>query len=88
VVLAGGYAAILTAFRKGAISLTNLPMTGISVTPTPAPTLDPTLAAPSKFKLLTPPQGSQRKAMGRVSFTWEAFPGAASYRLEIISPTG
>jgi hypothetical protein len=28
------------------------------------------------------------KAVGRVSFTWEAFPRAASFRLEIISPTG
>jgi len=87
-VLAGGGAAFLTAFRETALPFVNLPTAGTSVTPVPVPTLDPALAALPKFKLLTPSQGSQLKAMGRVTFSWETYLGAASYRLEIISPTG
>ena len=83
--LAGVAAIFLTPFHNvtGREGLPNA-----SATLTPSSTPDPTLAKLPRFKLLSPLQGSQLKAIGRVSFTWEAFPGAASYRLEIISPTG
>lgn len=39
------------------------------------------------FKLLTPADGAQMARRGKTTFSWEAFPGAARYRLEFISPT-
>jgi len=37
---------------------------------------------------LLPPAGSEVPANGRLTFTWEALPGAAKYVLEIANPNG
>lgn len=60
-------------------------------TSTPTSTLTPTethTPTPACFRLLEPPDGAALPALGRVTFAWEAFPGAASYRLEITFPSG
>jgi hypothetical protein len=38
--------------------------------------------------LHTPLDGAELPKLGRVSFTWEPFPGAANYLLEITIPSG
>jgi uncharacterized membrane protein YgcG len=57
-------------------------------TPAPKPTIDPALANLPSFTLGEPKPGSSFKALGRVTFSWSTFPGAASYLLVFISPTG
>jgi hypothetical protein len=54
-------------------------------TNTPTPSETPT---PASFKLLKPENGAELSALGRVTFKWEAFNGAAKYKLEIKSPNG
>ena len=72
-----------------------------SVTPTPTETTAPTAtdtAAPTStdtltptpvlVRLLAPQDGAVLPALGRVSFSWEPFAGAADYLLEITNPSG
>ena len=54
-------------------------------TPTPTETATPT-DIPC-FHLLTPENGATLKPLGKVTFSWEAMPGAVNYKLEIILPT-
>lgn len=62
------------------------PTATATATPTPTETATPT-EIPC-FKLLTPEDGAKLNPVGRVTFSWEPMPGAASYRLEITLPTG
>jgi len=41
-----------------------------------------------KFNLSEPLDGAKLNNLRRVTFNWQAFPGAASYLLEIITPNG
>jgi hypothetical protein len=54
-------------------------------TPTPTETATPT-EIPC-FHLLTPENGATLKPLGRITFSWEAMPGAVNYKLKIILPT-
>ncbi|KAF0106637.1 MAG: Periplasmic copper-binding protein [Anaerolineaceae bacterium] len=58
-------------------------------TPTETPTATPTATAtPSCFTLLSPADGASLPGLGEVTFSWSAQPGAAGYRLTIVSPRG
>jgi hypothetical protein len=71
---------------------TDTPEPTATETPTPIPTetLTPTeTATPTEipcFHLLAPENGVTLKPLGRVTFSWEAMPGAVKYKLEIILP--
>jgi hypothetical protein len=58
-----------------------------TATSMPTPTDTPT-ATPACFRLLAPTDGTEESANGRVTFTWEALPGAVKYILEITGPSG
>lgn len=62
------------------------------VTETPTaietPTLIPSMTPPGCLTLLTPLDGAQIPATGKVTFAWEPMDGAAFYVLEIIQPSG
>lgn len=58
-----------------------------TITQTSTPTETPTPTEIPCFHLLTPENGAKLPTVGKVTFSWEAMPGAASYRLEIILPT-
>jgi hypothetical protein len=72
---------------------TDTPEPTATKTPTPTSTETPTpteTATPTEipcFRLLTPENGATLKPLGRVTFSWEAMPGAENYKLEIILPT-
>jgi hypothetical protein len=68
-------------------------------TSTTTPTLEPTLTqtataspsstpTPTRLLLLSPADGAELPQLGRIHFSWEAYPAAALYRLEITAPTG
>jgi len=59
-----------------------------AATDTPAPTETSTPTQPACFRLLAPENGATLGSIGKVTFSWEAMPGAARYRLEITLPTG
>ncbi len=61
---------------------TDVPRPTATETQTPTPTEIPC------FRLLTPENGAKLKALGKVTFAWEAMLGAVKYRLEIILPSG
>ena len=69
---------------------TGTPEPGPPDPPTATPLIadTPTATAISCFKLLTPENGAILSAMGKVTFSWEAMPGAIGYKLEITFPTG
>ncbi len=60
----------------------------VEPTESPVPTESPTPTEISCFKLLTPENGVKLPYIGKVTFSWESMPGAASYKLEITIPTG
>lgn len=57
-------------------------------TPTATPTLTPTSTPIPCFRLLAPENGTKLPALGRVTFAWEAMPGAARYEVRFTLPTG
>ena len=57
-------------------------------TPTSTPTNTPSPTPIPCFKLLTPENGTKLPAIGRVTFSWEAMPGATRYQLQITLPSG
>ncbi len=77
-------------------SATDAPPPTATPSPTPSPTPTPT-AAPSAtptptpvpcFRLLAPQNGTSLPALGKVTFAWEAMPGAARYELRFTLPSG
>ncbi len=54
----------------------------------PKSTAAPTSTALACPRLLTPADGAKVDALGKVTFSWEPMPEAASYWLEIRLPTG
>jgi hypothetical protein len=61
---------------------TDTPTATQTPTDTPSPTPIPC------FKLLTPESGTKLPALGKVTFSWEAMPGATRYQLQITLPSG
>jgi hypothetical protein len=61
---------------------TDTPTATSTPTETPSPTPIPC------FKLLTPENGTKLPAIGKVTFSWEAMPGATRYQLQITLPSG
>ena len=57
-------------------------------TPTSTPTNTPTATFILCFKLLTPENGAKLPAIGTVTFSWEAMPGATRYQLQFTLPSG
>ena len=57
-------------------------------TSTPEPAASPTATEVACVELLTPEDGAMLAATGKVTFSWDPIPGAASYRLEVRLPTG
>ena len=58
-----------------------------TVEPTEAPVATEAPTEISCFKLLTPINGAELPAIGKVTFAWEPMTGATSYRLQITLPT-
>lgn len=63
---------------------TNTPEPNSTSTPTDTPSPTPIPC----FKLLTPENGTKLPAIGKVTFSWEAMPGATRYQLQITLPSG
>ena len=57
-------------------------------TRTPTPTQTPTATEAPCFKLISPENGAELAAIGRVPFAWQEQAGATGYRLEITFPNG
>jgi len=66
---------------------TNTPEPTATKTQTPTTTDTATPTEIPCFRLLTPENGAILKTIGKVTFSWEAMPGAANYKLEIILPS-
>ncbi|MEI7990299.1 MAG: protein kinase [Chloroflexota bacterium] len=60
------------------------PATLPSPSPKGAPTPDNALLKLPRFALKTPEDGKAFETKGKMEFSWDSFPGAVSYRLEII----
>jgi hypothetical protein len=67
---------------------TNTPQPTATNTPTSTPTNTPTPTPIPCFKLLTPENGAKLPAIGTVTFSWEAMPGATRYQLQFTLPSG
>jgi hypothetical protein len=67
---------------------TNTPEPTATNTPTSTPTDTPSPTPIPCFKLLTPENGTKLPAIGKVTFSWEAMPGATRYQLQITLPSG
>jgi hypothetical protein len=72
-----------SAITTPAPTKTQTPTSTQTNTPTPSETL-----TPACLKLLKPEDGAELTTIGRVTFEWEAFDGAAKYKLEIKTPNG
>ena len=67
---------------------TDTPAPTATSTPTSTPTDTPSPTPIPCFKLLTPENGTKLPALGKVTFSWEAMPGATRYQLQITLPSG
>ena len=59
-----------------------------TATQTPTATVTQMPTQISCLNLLTPANNAELDAIGKVTFSWQAMQGAASYKLEITLPTG
>ncbi len=64
------------------------PTSSPTATPTATPSATPTPTPVPCFRLLAPQDGTSLPALGRVTFAWEAMPGAARYELRFTLPSG
>lgn len=93
-IVLGGHAIIRFLSLTVTPAPTEAPVAIPAPTNTPSPTatatFSPTLTLTEIpcFSLLTPENGANLAAIGKVTFSWEAMPQAASYRLEFITPSG
>ena len=67
---------------------TDTPQPTATNAPTSTPTDTPSPTPIPCFKLLTPENGTTLPAIGKVTFSWEAMPGATRYQLQITLPSG
>ena len=80
-----------TATHTASASPTNTPTP--TATPTPSRTVTPSQTASPTATTLTviltePLDGADLPKLGRVTFAWQAFPDAVSYRFETLTPSG
>lgn len=59
-----------------------------TATATEAPTIAPSKTPPSCVTLLTPPNGAEIPAIGKVTFSWNPLNEATFYALNIMLPSG
>lgn len=64
------------------------PVSTMNPTATESPTEVPSMTPPSCMSLLTPPNGSEIPAIGKVTFSWNSLPEAMFYVLVIVMPSG
>jgi hypothetical protein len=82
----------VTAHTPTKIPFTAVPTTAQPATETPTatatPTIVPSQTPPSCLALLTPSDGEEFPAMGRVTFSWSPVNDTTFYALTIMSPSG
>jgi len=69
-------------------AITQEPVVTVEPTATRSPTPVPSATPPSCTTLLTPPNGAELPAIGKVTFSWDPMPEALSYALNIVLPSG
>ena len=69
-------------------TMTAAPVVTQKPTATESPTHVPGTTTPSCVTLLTPLDGAQLPALGRITFSWDPRPEALSYALNIVMPSG
>lgn len=61
---------------------------GLTATETPTPTIVPSKTPPGCVTLLTPSDGAEMPAVGKVTFSWSPMNEAMFYALQIMTPSG
>ena len=70
------------------VAMTPTPVVTEKSTATETPTMAPSNTPPSCLMLLTPADGEEFPAVGRVRYSWSPVNGALFYALNIMSPSG